>query len=349
MKKQILLLIVAFMASLTVAWAQKAVNSTDARSVTCSNDGLNPIAGVPYKYSAAISPAGGTAFWHVVYQPGNLITNSIWTATDQTIGGPFISAATGLGSNVNAASPTETTITWKTGGLATVDDANRLIVAIEYAANPATGCANNLQVLEIRPKNAFTIDITTMKADGTSSNVWDVVESQCYSPIASSVYNPGAAGAPGTVKMDYGVNTMYFEVIAANFTENFKPSFQLSGLQAGQTAELFWGYTALGATNSMGTAANGATVGPITAETDATDTSLGVSIYVKVVINNNGYEGLTTDRITLAVEAVNSANQPDVLADCTVPTTPFEDKADQELRLRPTVNNPLPSPFLIKN
>ena len=60
---------------------------------------------------------------------------------------------------------------------------------------------------------------------------------------------------------DYGVNKMFFEVVAANFTKAFTPLFKLSGLKTGQSALVEWtvdktfatGLTALGAAQAATT------------------------------------------------------------------------------------------------
>lgn len=349
MKKQIFILVLftlAAIANISKSFGQ-ATHGSSPTNISCVPDALNPIAGKPYTYQADINPVSGTAIWHVVYNPAILMSSGTWSATDQANGGTFISNATGLGSTVGATTPSSTVITWNSTGLGTVDGTHPLIVALEYTS-PASGCANNLQVFQITPKNAFTLDITNMQPDGSAPVSLGTNVAQCYSAIAGAIFN---AGSPSTVKMDYGTNTMYFEVIAANFTDNFKPSFKLDGLQGTQTADILWGYTTATAATSLTAGTGNGTYGPVTATTNATDTSNGVSIYVKIVVHNNGWEGLTNDNITLAVEGVNSANQSDVLPDCTTPAlaSQFEDVATQTLNMRPTINNPTPTPFLGKN
>jgi len=349
MKKQIFILVILVLetfANVDKSFGQKAVHSTIlARPLTCTIDGLNPVAGVPYTYGAAINPVGGTAVWHAVYNQTTFMTNGLWVPTDETLAGSFLSTTTGYGSNAAAASPTQTTITWKTNGLSTVNLAHPLFVALEYTA-PAPGCTNNnLQVFLITPKNGFTLDITNMAVDGSAPVSYGTNVSQCYANIASASYNGTA------VVMDYGINTMYFEVIAANFTTSFTPTFKISGLLGGQRADISWGYTPGTTTTVIKNSATNETITSGIVETDAPNTSTGVSIYVKVVVHNNSYEGLIASNITLAVEAINTANQHDVKPDCTVTTAgtdDFEDIATQTLSLRPVVNAPTPGSFIPK-
>lgn len=352
MKKQIFILalfVLAVFTSLTRSYGQTATHGNTAPTpITCSTtDPLNPIPGIPYNYSAGLNPAGGSAVWHVSYNPSAFITNNSWAATDEAVGGSFISAASGM-TNATATSPSTASITWKTEGSATVDATHPLFVSLVYTAPSATGCANNLQVFRVTPKNAFTVDITNMNNTGSTSSAIGASYAQCFSDIAGAVFT---TGTPGTVTMNYGDNTMYFEVIAANFTTSFTPTFKISGLQGNQTADVTWGYTVASATTVIATATTNATLNPITALTSATNTSNGVSIYVKVVVHNRAYEGLSDTPITLAVEATNTAGQHDVLPDCTVPlaASQFEDAATQTLKLRPTITTTITGGFLNKN
>ena len=157
---------------------------------------------------------------------------------------------------------------------------------------------------------------------------------------------------------DYGINYLYFEVVAANFTGSFTPSFKLSGLKTGQKATVEWtvdktfataGLTALGASAQPATTGTplsftGTAVTPSSAVTDMTK---GVSIYIRVTVANGLYEGLNDDAVTLAVEAVNANLDPDIdNATCAapIPATGYEDTAVQTLNMRPTVTTGLTAP-----
>lgn len=350
MKKQIFILILAVFASVTVAFGQ-ATHFSPATTVTCPSDALNPIAGKEYNYSAVIAPPGGTARWHVVAgtTTTTFISSGAWAPTDETVGGDYLLNVTPAAFNPMsgaATSPSTVSITWKSTGLAQViNDANRrLFLGLEYAGPT---CNNNLQVWEIKPKNAFTIDV--FNTDGTNPlGAAGSTASACYSSIASAIYSPGS---PANVTMNYGTNTITYEIVAANFTGSFSSTVQLSGLQGGQTADISWGYTiATANTNSLATNAGNGNYGPIAATIAAgTDTGTGVSVFVRVIVHNNGYEGLTNDGIILAADAVDSAGQDDVkVSDCTA-ETPFTDAATFTLTQRPTVNGEVPASFLNKN
>jgi len=64
MKKQILILFLALLAFVPLAWGQ-AVNYSDPRPlVGCNDDPLSPIAGKLYNYGATATPSGGDfTFW----------------------------------------------------------------------------------------------------------------------------------------------------------------------------------------------------------------------------------------------------------------------------------------------
>lgn len=361
MKKQILFLtffVLAVFAGMNDVFGQ-AVNNTDAQAVSCVDplnlNPLTPIAGVPYRYEADVAPALGTANWFVTTDI-NFITGTSVTTNTQSIGGSFISAATGLGaSTVDPGPTTGVDITWKSEGLSTIDYTTGselpLFVVVMYEA-PADACANNIQAWRIDPIIAFTLDIANIDFDGANYTTvtWGQDVPQCFDLVESAKYDFGS----NTVLMDYGTQTMYFEVIAANFSTSFSPYFQLSGLQTGQTADIYWGYSASAANTLIaqdiagGSTWTMAAADAILAETTETNTSLGVSIYVRVEIQNNNFEGLNDTPITLAVDGTDSADNNDVDALCAVETA-FADAATQTLELRPTINNEDPTPFIPKN
>ena len=339
MKRQIFILVLAIFATAATVFGQDAVKGSAPTPLTCVPNAATPIAGQPYDYSAAISPAGGTAFWYAT-KSTTFTTAGVRQATIIPNDGVALSAAaaTPYATAIpSATDPTKVTITWTSAGLAGIDATNNpLFVVVEYAGPT---CANNLKVIQVIPKIAFTVDIANMKAPVAPATTptplgIGVAESQCFANVAS------AAFSAGSVNIDYGVNTLYFEVIAANFTGSFKPTLRLAGLQGSQTATIAWGYTpATAGANSVGTgSAPGFDSSQFTALVDpsVTNTSTGVSIYVAVTISNHGFEGLADEPVTLAVDAVDSSNNPDVEPDC-VTIASFEDITTSTINLRPTV------------
>ena len=356
MKKQILILaflLVAVFAGVTNSYGQ-AVAGSAPQPITCVTDAFHPRAGVPYDYSATVSPALGSAYWFATTATTFIGAGGVLTANREASGGSVVATATNyMDAVVGDATPSLTNITWTTAGLAAakvaITDPAKLFVVLNYDA-PATGCANNLKVYPIRPVNAFTIDIKNMTQAAIPVPVaayGDLVEA-CFPPIESAVYVPGVEGS---INYDFGVNTLYFEVIAANFTGSFTPSFKLGGLVGTtQTADIDYGVT-VGTYGVPVTALSSNGIYPGSAvTTTVSNTSAGVSIYVRVTVHNNNEEGLALTPITLAVEAVNSATVPEAdvnNADCTIIAAyTADDTATQNLKARPTVGAVAPGLFI---
>lgn len=323
-------------ASVATAFGQ-ALPGTPAVPLTCSaTDPLNPIAGRPYDYQAIIAPAGGTAFWYATksttFTTAGARVATVIPADGVAIATGAVNYNTALGS---AASPTSTTVTWTSAGLAGIDKTtNPLFMVVEYTGPT---CANNLKVMQIIPKIAFTVDITNMLHGATPSPVaYGVAESQCFDLVQSASFDLAA----GNVIIDYGTNILYYEVIGANFTDTYKPTLKLTGLSGTQTATIDWGYTIGTYGTNLVTDQTGAsiTTPQFTVSTTAPATDKGVSIYVRVTVKNHGFEGLADLPVTLAVEAVDSTPQAnkDVEPDC-VTFVDYGDLAIQTLNARPSV------------
>ncbi len=217
-----------FIAATATVFGQ-ALPGTKAVPLTCAaNDPLNPIAGRPYDYTAIINPTGGTAYWYAT-KSTTFTTAGARVAVEIPADGAAI--ATGAvnyrTSAVSATSPTKTTVTWTSAGLDGVDATTKpLFMVVEYAG--AT-CADNLKVMQILPKVAFTVDITNMKHGATPTPLaYGTAENQCFDKVQSAKFNAGK------IEIDYGTNVLYFEVIGANFTGTYKPTLKLSGIIEGQ-------------------------------------------------------------------------------------------------------------------
>lgn len=278
---------------------------------TCSFGPLNPIAGVEYDYSATIDPALGSAYWFATFDNTTFMSNGILTPDQEAIGGDFVSAAANYQNNATGVtSPTTTSITWNSVGLAQITPANPLFVVLHYTA-PATDCADNLKVYRLEPANAFQVNVLNL--GGTYSTP---VES-CISNMLSAEYDL----ANSCMINDYGIDTLAYEVVAAYFTGGYTPSFRVDGIQVGQDVDVRWSYS-----NDITTSALAGTLsadGVITLSSPVTtalpSTEDGVSIYVWLVVNHNNYEGLADTPLTFAAAGTNLANQPNVRWDnCTI-------------------------------
>jgi len=315
---------------------------------------LHPFAGISYTYTMT-NPGVELAdewTWWVTKDP-NFIpsagTNNL--ATRLTVSAGQLVAASGHYGTATAAA-NSIDITWSPEILAATEYQGD-VTAAGTAADPsptfvvgyATGvnCADNIQVFEINPQENFTIDIANIDGTGTTMG-WDVDTAQCVDVVNSAVYD----NATKELTMDYGTNTLYFEVTAANFNTDWTPTFNLiSGLQAGQSAvvtlhasyadastdanvieTLNWDDTSVGSSFTTTTR--------FTA-TDPTEVAAGVSLFVKVVISNGTYESLVANPFVLAVDAQDGTGagiwdmEDD---DCTTLT----DAADQVDEATHTVN-----------
>ena len=348
MKKQILstmMLILTFViAGYNVNAQTGAVHNTNARPITCETGPLKPLAGVPYNYSATVNPAGGVATWFATTSPKFIENNQLLADSLKVKGDQYILDETNLGENLNSESNTNVGITWNTIGLSNVDytsgPVKPLFVGIMYDA-ATDNCANNIQVWKIEPVNGFTLDITNVDGSGTPQ-AYGTNVIQCFDEVVSAAYD----FTSNAVNMDYGTQTLYYEVIAANFTNKFNAKFQLEGLETGQEATISWGYSPSADTEVMTLTDD--SYGPIEALTNETNTSNGVSIYVKVEIANNHYEGLDNQIITLRVDGTDAAGNEDVKPEC-IPESAFSDYASQTITARPDISDPTPSPFAPKN
>ena len=88
------------------------------------------------------------------------------------------------------------------------------------------------------------------------------------------------------------------------------------------------------------------TAAPVTVDGAVTNTTDGVSLYVKITIDNGTHENLLGDPITLAVNGTNTAGEDDVVNTACTTVTPFEDTATQTITARPTITAAAPAVFV---
>jgi hypothetical protein len=349
MKKQLFILILAVFASVTVAFGQ-AIHDSSPIGITCKDDALHPLAGKPYDYSVLATPSGGNYLWWATKDPTFVSTAASVTTTNTPTMLTTTTGLTATSGNYGAAGTNATvTITWSDAILSTTKY-QAVPNASPTVANPSPTfvavlydnvvCANNMKVYELNPIKAFTVDIKNIEDASMTSLGYTVSDTQCIDNVRSAKYVTGA------MQWDYGFNTLYYEVVAANFTGSWTPTFTTGTLGNGQTtSSLQWTYdkpsTWTGGVPPSGWHAATDAVG-----TTATDTSVGVSIYVKWVIANNTFEGLAATTVTLAVDGFNSAGEWDIENNTAGSSTPLcnpgtaNDKADvasQTINPRPTI------------
>ena len=319
----------ALTAALSYGQATTATTGTAPTPVTCTDDALHPIIGKEYTYKGTGTPAGGKYHIFATNNPnfitnGALSTTGIYTATSTS---GLLKAGTGYNDATNSTG--EVKLSWSSAA------ANPSFVVVQYKQN-GTCTTDNLKVYKIVPKNAFTIEIRNMeKGTGNTFTTKTTSVDVCSGNVQSARYD----NATNKVVYDYGSQSFYYELIAANYDKTFTPKVQVTGLQAGQTAELKWGVSKTAITHSLGNITNTSTISvPSVTADPAVDPTKGVSIYFELVVKNGSYEGTSDSTITLKVDATSGANNlKDVKTDCTEEAD-FADNVSQKLKARPAIN-----------
>ena len=271
-----------------------------------------------------------------------------------TVGGGLIAA----GNNYGATGGTQTmSITWSPQTLAGTKYQSTSPTFVAVMTNGA--CSNNIQVFEINPQPAFTVDITNISTASTTAEVYGNTISSCVSPVVSATYNSGNYG----IDMDYGTNTIYFEVISANFVSSWTPTITVAGLATAETASVTiyesWNaaQSQTGGKETLNFATNGTQVGTQTLGSTVSDTSTGVSIWLGVTVDHNTYESLSTSSIKVTIGGMDTTGQYDLADNCnTVTGVDTDDFAIQDITPRPDIDDttgdpatPAPQTFRTKN
>lgn len=356
MKKQILFLtffVLASFAGVTDVMGQ-AVTGSAPRGIDCVDGPLNPIAGKEYTYQAGSNQTGDYTFWatkdwNFIATDGsgvtttNMATTKLLSSTTTPTGTDLLTTSANY---ATAAAADNVQITWSDAILAGTTTAAPTFVAV----NQEGTCTNNFKAWAIVPIKAFTVDIRNIENEAGTPLGYDAAEDQCFDEVRGATYNAG------TIEYNFGTQVLYFEVIAANFTSSWVPTFNIAGLGTNQTALLEWAYESAFTTIIASSAiTNGTPVTTAAATTSQTTTTGGVSIYVRVTITNNTYEGINATPITLSVDGVNSVGDWDIENNTLTDAGPLcnagtlndgMDAATQTLNPRPTVTPVAPTPFV---
>lgn len=347
MKKQILFSLLLALFAGTIVFGQ-AITGSAPRGILCVDSPLNPIAGKEYTYQAGSNQTGNYTFWAT--KDVNFISTSAGVTTTNMAASKLTTASGDLltaSSNYATADASDLVkITWSDAIISGTTPAAPTFVAV----NQDGTCTNNFKVWNITPIKAFTVDIRNMDNATVAPLAYGANEDQCFDQVRGAKYNAG------TVEYDYGTQILYFEVIAANFTSSWIPTFTLAGLGNGQTAVIEWDYNNTfnsGAVGAPYTVASG-TASATPVSTALTSTTSGVSIYVRVTITNSTFEGLAALPITLTVDGVNSVGEWDIENNTLSDPGPLcnaaagadnMDVATQTIKPRPTVNAVAPATF----
>lgn len=374
MKKQILILAIFVLALFVGIKSVDAQNLTaaptcpipNALSCAATTGGLNPIPYFPYDYEVSVpTPAGGTFTydWFVTTDKDFIKTSTLQNTMETPIPSAHV-LAVGSGATLSAYhdpanGKAKINITWKSF---IADPANPVFLVI-YVKNTVTCQTDNIQVYEIKPQPAFTLDVANLKVDGTDGGA---NYASCVSPIVAAKWT--AAGSP--IDMDYGENYVYFAVTAANFNHSWKPAFKVSASEKGTaTMDVSWAYKAdaTANTNWHTTTFSGT---DDYASTDVVNSqsplngfigSGGECIVVRVHVDNNNENTQTNNTISFAVDGImydpaTTAYATAALGDvhytggtCGQTDGFTNDVATQIISARPDIQATSPTPFINKN
>lgn len=366
MKKHIIILaMMLFAFGISESMAQDPIlTPTPLGGCIDLNDPLRPVPGNPYNYEVNVpTPPGTKSFrWYVTQDPTFATAGTYNWATATNIGGPILAAGS---AHYNALTQDANTIslTWQSFVL----DPTDYVFVVIYVENVSAECTtNNIKVYRIIPQHAFTLDIANINP-GAPPTIGSPNFPVCVDDVQSAVFDP-TFGTDGGVVYDFGQNTFYYAVAAANFSNAYQLRGLFTGLQPatptgslGQVATLYWDYTFAGlATNPNPVAiTEGAdfTIGIVEAPGNGAVGAAGQTIYLKVVVEHRHFEATIEQNYNLAVDGVLAGVGPafnplpypqyaDIHHDSCLADAFANDIATQVLRPRPAVNAVAPTPLL---
>lgn len=328
MKKQLLLLVLAIFAGVTVMYGQP----------NCTPGPLSPAAGTPYTYKVLIDvpylATTGDFTWYVTTNVDLLSATGIVPSPGNEIvaSGVYNAAATGQD---------EIEITWSAQAIVN-GLTNPYYLVVKFAGNNGICDAMNMKVWEIVPINKFLLAIHAMGGEGGDGTY-------CAAPVSSATVTPGS---PATVNYQYGVNSVYARITAMYYTGEWTPSFRIEGLDAVQTvASVVWSTDSLFTTPHTTTLA-----GNVATSTDLATAAYDGSakIWVRIDIENNHFETLSDLALTIGVDGIITVGATvlnDVVSDTDCnPEVAFGKMVNQTIKARPTVTpDPATGPFITKN
>ena len=355
MKKQILILLMAIFAISysTSAFGQdvltgEAVCPTVTALAGCGDtDPLHPQYGILYDYTVTVpAPFTDPTFnWFVTTD--KQFINPAPTIEDAT--GDYI-LTEGIGYNDPSTGLATIEMSWKYW---VHDPENPVFLVIYVTGGTTDACQNdNIQVYIIEPRHSFTLDMQSIALDGTASST-----GPCAADVTSAEWNYNG-GSP-IVNMDYGVNYLFFTVIAANFHQTWLPRFDvdLGATYAGSRTVTAVEYTTGdgSSTSTWVPSTYNATNGWVAnTAVDVGDNTIGIGghcIIVRVTVDNDRDPTLAAQTITVSVDGnlaetdgtfdfTNTALADLNQTNCTPQL--FDDSADQTIEPRPTINNATP-------
>lgn len=357
MKKSIfLILIIALFIGAVNQVKGQSCPAARAVDITClPSSAINPIPGTLYDYTVEVpSPAGTKEFYWIVTTDQTFIENGVLTSAIENVAGPYLSF-TGTGYADPATGTATLQLTWEY-----FDPTIPVFVIIQVKNTDATCTSQNMKVYKIEPLNAFTLDIANVDQNGVMQAGYGSDYSFCVHDIVTATYD---ATAPEGVIYDFGVDSLYYIVNAANYSISWMPSVTVANYAAmGDVTYVGWSrptwpaYTWTPMLLAAGVYSPAAPV-PVV-DPSGTVGPTGECIVIVVVIDHSttdSYEGLDDTQISTAVDGLtqvgSSDPQGDVHFSSTIPVGNTDcgqedgflyDIALQTLKARPTINDQTP-------
>ena len=317
---------------------------TIPRLPNCVDSPLHPIAGKNYVYAMTIAApytTPQTFDWYVTDNPGFIAGSALITTNIILNDKEFIDAGTGY--HNTATGTNSVNLKWTSKSVANAIVKPYFLV-IRYKGTNGTLCeAMNIRAYKIEPYNAFTLDLTNVYGAtdlGLNGSNLTVPGRLCPKDIVSASYD-------GTKMVyDYGVSELIFKAVAANFSGGWTPTVKIAGLAGSQIiGSIEWsGNLTFTGTNLFTKNTDSWTpVNKISAPAD-NQTAGGIPVYIRVMIQNNDYEGVSDTPITLSLNGVANDGVEDVhYADCLADGF-TNDVATQLILARPVITSNTGSP-----
>ena len=209
-------------------------------------------------------------------------------------------------------------------------------------ANGVDCTVENMKVYEIKPVNTFLLAVvgSDLSGDDTKSEV-------CVDNVESAI----VSGSDVTYL--YGTNTIYYKITASGILGGWNPRIQLpalAGAAAGQTyVTADWTDDDGSTWHSFGDVTGGAGNYTSTDDATVTDAVNGSDIIVRLVIDNERYETLSDQGITIGVDGYlpTAYTESDIKGggDCT-PEDPFGKTGTSTITPRPTLEDTTTPSFM---
>jgi hypothetical protein len=317
MKKSIfLILVIALFIGAAKQVQGQSCPAARAVDITClPNSAINPIPGTMYNYTIDVpAPPGTKEFYWIVTTDQTFIENGVLTNAIEYIAGPYLSF-TGNGYADPVTGTATVQLTWEY-----FDPNIPVFVIIQVKNTDATCTSQNMKVYRIEPLNAFTLDISNVDQNGVALAGYGSDYSFCVHDIVTATYD---ANAPEGVIYDFGVDSLYYVVNAANYSTSWMPSVMVSNFAGmGEITYVGWArptWPGFAWTPMLfdGTVYSPAAPVPVL-DPSGTVGPNGECIVIVVVIDHStttSYQGIADTQISMAVDGMTQVASPDPQGD----------------------------------